>query len=481
MPLRDHRGPPRPRTARPSVVDSAGGVARRPSGRSPPRHLPARRALRAAVGPGAGRQGDQGRPRPPRVRHAAQPRPPGRALRRAVRRRHRPGHGRRRAARRRASSPGTCSSRCPTARCFSQNLRPDTAARLIDALAVLLVRLHLDRLLVGRRLAVQHAVPPRRGRLRRLPRRRRDRRAARSPVRRAARARPRHRARQHRRRADGPRRPAACSRSTPTRSTCRRSIVERYHTLWDELTGTESLRVRRPLAGRRAHPPAQRARLRRRRAGDHHRHRRHRRSQIQPKVVDAGHHSRRLLRLTGSRRRGEPGPSPAQRPRLLPAATDRQGEDEEIVAHDWLAQVFEPVVRRRAPRAARQARAGRGLPRGARAPLVHDRAGRPRRPDRRGGARLRRRRCCRPSPTRRPCSASTPRRCPSSACSTDDAVCRPARSRRRVGTVAGRLSRPSRRSPDGGPERIWPKRTTIHSTKVMTWTAVHHRQIALMR
>ena len=39
---------------------------------------------------------------------------------------------------------------------------------------------------------------------------------------------------------------------------------------------------------------------------------------IQPKVVDAGHHSRRLIRLTGSGHRGEPGPPAAQRPRLLP-------------------------------------------------------------------------------------------------------------------------------------------------------------------
>ncbi|SDQ62365.1 DUF4032 domain-containing protein [Quadrisphaera sp. DSM 44207] len=67
--------------------------------------------------------------------------------------------------------------------------------------------------------------------------------------------------------------------------------------------------------------------------------------QIQPKVVDAGHHSRRLLRLTGL------DVQQNQARRLLNdldgyrAATDRQGEDEEIVAHDWLTSVFEPVVR----------------------------------------------------------------------------------------------------------------------------------------
>jgi hypothetical protein len=66
---------------------------------------------------------------------------------------------------------------------------------------------------------------------------------------------------------------------------------------------------------------------------------------IQPKVVDAGHHSRRLMRLTGL------DVQENQARRLLNdldeyrAATDRQGEDEEFVAHDWLATVFEPAVR----------------------------------------------------------------------------------------------------------------------------------------
>ncbi|MFC0623565.1 DUF4032 domain-containing protein [Kribbella deserti] len=66
---------------------------------------------------------------------------------------------------------------------------------------------------------------------------------------------------------------------------------------------------------------------------------------IQPKVVDAGHHSRRLLRLTGL------DVEENQARRLLndldsfAASTDQQGEDEEIVAHQWLTEVFEPVVR----------------------------------------------------------------------------------------------------------------------------------------
>ncbi len=66
---------------------------------------------------------------------------------------------------------------------------------------------------------------------------------------------------------------------------------------------------------------------------------------ITPKVVDAGHHSRRLLRLTGL----DVGENQARR--LLndldsyTAALDRQGDDEEIVAHDWLTRIYEPVVR----------------------------------------------------------------------------------------------------------------------------------------
>ena len=67
--------------------------------------------------------------------------------------------------------------------------------------------------------------------------------------------------------------------------------------------------------------------------------------QIQPKVVDAGHHSRRLLRLTGL------DVEEGQARRLLNdldsfrAAQDRQGEDEELVAHDWLADIYEPITR----------------------------------------------------------------------------------------------------------------------------------------
>lgn len=66
---------------------------------------------------------------------------------------------------------------------------------------------------------------------------------------------------------------------------------------------------------------------------------------IQPKVVDAGHHSRRLLRLTGI----DAGENQARR--LLNdldayrATGDRKDLDEEMVAHEWVSRVFEPVIR----------------------------------------------------------------------------------------------------------------------------------------
>lgn len=66
---------------------------------------------------------------------------------------------------------------------------------------------------------------------------------------------------------------------------------------------------------------------------------------IRPKVVDAGHHARRLMRLTGIDAQEN------QARRLLNdldsyrAATEQQEEDEEFVAHEWLQRVYEPVVR----------------------------------------------------------------------------------------------------------------------------------------
>lgn len=67
--------------------------------------------------------------------------------------------------------------------------------------------------------------------------------------------------------------------------------------------------------------------------------------QIQPKVVDAGHHSRRLARLTHLQVEEN------QARRLLndldsfAASQNRQDDDEETVARDWLTQIYEPITR----------------------------------------------------------------------------------------------------------------------------------------
>jgi hypothetical protein len=226
---------------------------------------------------------------------------------------------------------------------FSQSLRPDTAVRLMDALALLLVRLHLEGFWWGdvslsntlfRRDAgafAAYLVDAETGEL-------------------------------HPRLSDGQRTHdldiahvniagelmdlAAGGHLAETADPfdIAASIVERYRCLWEELTAIERFeagdrwrvdeRIRRlnelgfdvdelsistDLGGTNI--------------------------QIQPKVVDAGHHSRRLLRLTGL------DVEENQARRLLndldayTAATHRQGEDEEILAHDWLARVYEPVTR----------------------------------------------------------------------------------------------------------------------------------------
>ena len=121
-------------------------------------------------------------------------------------------------------------------------------------------------------------------------------------------------------------------------------IVDQYRTLWKELTGPEEFaqserwrinqRVERlnhlgfdieELAIKTDETGSQ--------------------VRIQPKVVDAGHHSRRLLRLTGLDAQEN------QARRLLndldsyTAAFDKKNLDEEVVAHEWAARVFEPVIR----------------------------------------------------------------------------------------------------------------------------------------
>ena len=121
------------------------------------------------------------------------------------------------------------------------------------------------------------------------------------------------------------------------------SILTRYSELWAELTGVEEFadteafriekRVRRlnalgfDVAELAIDTSASGNRIR-----------------IEPKVVDAGHHTRRLLRLTGL------DVEENQARRLLndlDTFRARQGSnnaDEPVIAHLWLTQCFQPVV-----------------------------------------------------------------------------------------------------------------------------------------
>ena len=121
-------------------------------------------------------------------------------------------------------------------------------------------------------------------------------------------------------------------------------IVEAYRSLWKELTGSESFSsAERWRINERVNRlndlgfDIEELAIRTDETGTTVR--------IQPKVVDAGHHQRRLLRLTGL----DAGENQARR--LLNdldsyrAAYGKTELDEEMVAHEWLMRVFEPVVR----------------------------------------------------------------------------------------------------------------------------------------
>ena len=120
-------------------------------------------------------------------------------------------------------------------------------------------------------------------------------------------------------------------------------IVTRYHRLWNELNESEIIeevdwhrveqRIRR--LNQLGFDVAEM--MVRRKVGTG-------RLIVRPKVVDAGHHQRRLLRLTGL------DVEENQARRLLNdldgfrVAKGLRHEDEAIVAHRWLAEVFQPTV-----------------------------------------------------------------------------------------------------------------------------------------
>jgi Domain of unknown function (DUF4032)/Lipopolysaccharide kinase (Kdo/WaaP) family len=120
-------------------------------------------------------------------------------------------------------------------------------------------------------------------------------------------------------------------------------IVDKYHELWKELTATEVFdATERWRISRRVQRlnelgfDIEELSMSQEQDGTAVR--------IQPKVVDAGHHARRLLLLTGL------DVEENQARRLLNdideyrLAHKRPGVDEEVLAHEWLSEVYEPVV-----------------------------------------------------------------------------------------------------------------------------------------
>lgn len=119
-------------------------------------------------------------------------------------------------------------------------------------------------------------------------------------------------------------------------------IVEKYHSLWKELTEVQQ------FSGDERYKIEQRVRRLNELGFDIEEMRMESAPggaeiKIQPKVVDAGHHQRRLIRLTGL------DVEENQARRLLNQIdefslhSDTEA-DEEMLAHRWLSEVFEPVV-----------------------------------------------------------------------------------------------------------------------------------------
>ena len=228
---------------------------------------------------------------------------------------------------------------------YSQTLRPDTATRLADALAVLLVRLHIVGFFWGdvslsntlfRRDAgafAAYLVDAETGEL--MPgslsdgQRENDLEIARINV--AGELLDL----QAGGRLDDDIDPVAVSNS----------IMDAYRSLWSELTGWESFNQseRWRIAQRVSRLnelgfDIENMSISQDDAGSSLR--------IQPKVVDAGHHTRRLLRLTGI----DAGENQARR--LLNdldsyRAIQFPGDDvdEDMAAHQWLSEVYDPIIR----------------------------------------------------------------------------------------------------------------------------------------
>ena len=65
---------------------------------------------------------------------------------------------------------------------------------------------------------------------------------------------------------------------------------------------------------------------------------------IQPKVVDAGHYHRQVMRLTGLDVQERQGQRMLNNLEAYRTYTGREDQPIELVAHAWLAEVFEPTI-----------------------------------------------------------------------------------------------------------------------------------------
>ena len=200
---------------------------------------------------------------------------------------------------------------------FARNLRPDTAERLIDALAVLMVRLHLagfywgdvslSNVLFLREYDVDLARTNIIGELMDLS-------------------------------------SGALLPSNVDEIEIGNRLVDRYHSLWSALTDTDKFSPDEMWKiEKRVNKLNELGfdvdELEMKTAEDG------KRVLVRPRVVDAGYANRKLLRLTGL------DVQENQARRLLNdldayrTSTWRDGEDLEIVATDWMREVFEPTVR----------------------------------------------------------------------------------------------------------------------------------------
>ena len=111
---------------------------------------------------------------------------------------------------------------------------------------------------------------------------------------------------------------------------------------------------------------------------------------LNPQVVEPGHHRRRLHTLTGLYVQENQARRLLNDLATFRATGERAGTPESVAAYRWLTECFEPSIASVPGRAARQARARRAVPRDPRAPLVPVRGGAARRRHA-GGRRLVRR------------------------------------------------------------------------------------------